>query len=63
MCSRALEYAPIFARWEDIALIARSSMLTEREADSRVRTLTRDRPSAELEESPRESMKFSNVIR
>ena len=59
MCSRALEYAPIVARWEDIALIARSRMLTEREADSRVRTLTRERPSAELEESHRSSMKSS----
>ena len=59
VCSRALEYEPIFARCEDMALIARSRMLTEREAFSRVRTLTRDRPSAEAEESPSSSMKSS----
>ena len=46
VCSRALEYAPIWARFAESLLIARSTRVIARPAVSRVRTFTRDTPRA-----------------
>lgn len=59
VCSRAFSYEPIFARCAAMRLMARSRMEIEREAVSRVRTLTRERLSEELEVSPKSIMKSS----